>query len=143
LSNHVKDIVACDFFTVPTVQCRVLLVLIMLAHDRRRIVHFNTAEHPTAQWTAQQIVEAFAWDIAPRYLLRDRDAIYSHVIVLNERHLRRLLRSYADYYHHWRTHLSLEMDTPESRAVQPPEVGRVTKRPGVGGLHHHYERQAA
>ena len=59
LSNHVKDLVACDFFTVPTVQCRVLFVFIMLAHDRRRIVHFNVTEHPTAQWTAQQIVEAF------------------------------------------------------------------------------------
>jgi putative transposase len=46
LSNHVKDIVACDFFTVPTVQCRVLFVFIMLAHDRRRIMHFNVTEHP-------------------------------------------------------------------------------------------------
>jgi putative transposase len=184
LSNHVNDIVACDFFTVPTVQCRVLFVFIMLAHDRRRIVHFNITEHPTAQWTAQQIVEAFPWDTAPRYLLRDRDAIYgaafqtrvgnlgleevkiapqspwqnpygervigsirrdalNHVIVLNERNLRRVLRSYVDYYHHWRTHLSLEMDAPASRAVQPPELGAVRKRPKVGGLHHHYDRQAA
>jgi hypothetical protein len=76
LANHVKDIVACDFFTVPTVQCRVLFVFIMLAHERRHIVHFNVTEHPTAQWTAQQIVEAFPWDTAPRYLLRDRDSIY-------------------------------------------------------------------
>jgi hypothetical protein len=74
LANHVKDIVACDFFTVPTVQCRVLFVFIMLAHERRRIVHFNVTEHPTATWTAQQIVEAFPWDTAPRYLLRDRDS---------------------------------------------------------------------
>ena len=76
LNNHVKDIVACDFFTVPTATFRVLFVFIMLAHERRRIVHFNITEHPTAQWTAQQIVEAFPWDTAPRYLLRDRDAIY-------------------------------------------------------------------
>ncbi|MDH3604147.1 MAG: integrase [Candidatus Tectomicrobia bacterium] len=76
LNNHVKDIVACDFFTVPTVDFRVLFVFIMLAHDRRRIVHFNITEHPTAQWTAQQVVEAFPWDTAPRYLLRDRDSIY-------------------------------------------------------------------
>jgi hypothetical protein len=76
LSNHVKDIVTCDFFTVPTVQCRVLFVFIMLAHERRRIVHFNVTEHPTAQWTAQQIVEALPWDTTPRYLLRDRDSIY-------------------------------------------------------------------
>ena len=79
LANHVKDIVACDFFTVPTVQCRVLFVFIMLAHDRRRIVHCNITEHPTAQWTTQQIVEAFPWDTAPRYLLRDRDSIYSSI----------------------------------------------------------------
>jgi putative transposase len=76
LTNHVKDIVACDFFTVPTIQCRVLFVFIMLAHERRRIVHFNITEHPTAQWTAQQTVEAFPWDTAPRYLLRDRDSVY-------------------------------------------------------------------
>jgi putative transposase len=76
LNNHVKDIVACDFFAVPTVTFRVLFVFVMLAHERRRIVHFNVTEHPTAQWTAQQIVEAFPWDTAPRYLLRDRDSIY-------------------------------------------------------------------
>ena len=77
LNNHVKDIVACDFFTVPTVTFKVLFVFIILAHERRRIVHFNVTEHPTAQWTTQQIVEAFPWETAPRYLLRDRDAIYS------------------------------------------------------------------
>jgi len=77
LNNHVKDIVACDFFTVTTVTFRILFVFILLAHERRCIVHFNVTEHPTAQWTAQQIVEAFPWDTAPRYLLRDRDAIYS------------------------------------------------------------------
>lgn len=71
-----------------------------------------------------------------------RDAL-DQVIVLNERHLRRVLRSYVDYSHHWRTHLSLEMDAPESRAVQPPELGPVRKRPEVGGLHHHYDRIAA
>jgi putative transposase len=72
LTNHVHDIVACDFFLVPTATCRVLFVFIMLAHERRRIVHVNITAHPTAQWTAQQIVEAFPWDTAPRYLLRDR-----------------------------------------------------------------------
>src|SRR5437879_369259 len=65
----VQDIVACDFFIVPTATFRVFFVFIMLAHERRRIVHFNITEHPTAQWTAQQIVEAFPWDTAPRYLL--------------------------------------------------------------------------
>ena len=76
LNNHVQNLVACDFFTVPTATFRVLFVFIILAHKRRRIVHFNITEHPTAQWTAQQIVEAFPWDTAPRYLLRDRDSIY-------------------------------------------------------------------
>src|SRR5262244_1964048 len=76
LNNHIHDIVACDFFTVPTATFRVLFVFIMLAHERRRIVHFHITEHPTAQWTAQQIVEAFPWNTAPRSLLRDRDSIY-------------------------------------------------------------------
>lgn len=65
------------------------------------------------------------------------------VIVLNEQHLRRVLRSYVDYYHTWRPHRSLEMDAPEPRAVQPPELGPIRKLPEVGGLHHHYERKAA
>ena len=109
-------------------------------------MHFNVTAHPTEQWTAQQIVEAFPWNEAPRYLLRDRDSIYGarfrrrvtrlgieevitapcspwqnpfverligsirrdcldHVIVLNERHLKRVLSRYFNYYHHWRTHL--------------------------------------
>jgi hypothetical protein len=66
-----------------------------------------------------------------------------NVIVLNERHLKRVLSSYFDYYHRWRTHLSLAMDSPESRPVQPPTQGTVVECPEVGGLHHHYERLAA
>ena len=65
-----------DFFTVPTVTFRVFFVFIVLAHHRRRVIHFNVTEQPTAAWTAQQIVEAFPWDSAPSYLLRDRDGIY-------------------------------------------------------------------
>ncbi len=68
--------VAIDFFTVPTARLRVLFVLIVLAHDRRRVVYFNVTEHPTSEWTAQQLVEAFPWEPAPKYLLRDRDAVY-------------------------------------------------------------------
>jgi putative transposase len=184
LNNHVADIVACDFFTVPTATFHVLFVFILLAHERRRIVHCNITAHPTAQWTAQHIVEAFPWDTAPRDLLRDRDAIDSmavserlknmgiahvkiaprspwhnpycervigsirrdvlnHVIVLNERHLKRVLSAYIAYYHRFRTHLSLQMDCPHPRAIEPPETGRVIARPEVGGLHHHYERLAA
>ncbi len=76
LNNHVRDLVTIDFFVVPTVRFKVLFVLVILAQHRRRIVHFNVTEQPTAQWTAQQIIEAFPWDTAPKYLLRDRDAIY-------------------------------------------------------------------
>jgi hypothetical protein len=67
-----------DFFTVPTAGLRVLFVLIVLAHHRRRVVHFNVTEHPTAHWTAQQIVDAFPNDSAPSNLLRDRDPVYGH-----------------------------------------------------------------
>jgi putative transposase len=76
LKSHMRELVALDFFTVPTVGFKVLFVLIVLAHDRRKVLHFNVTEHPTAQWTAQQLVEAFPWDTAPKYLLRDRDAVY-------------------------------------------------------------------
>jgi putative transposase len=79
LANHVRDLVSLDFFTVPTARLRVLFVLVVLAHHRRRVVHFNVTEHPTAAWTAQQIVDAFPEDSAPSYLLRDRDSVYGHV----------------------------------------------------------------
>jgi putative transposase len=76
LDNHVRDLVSIDFFTVPTARLRVLFVLVVLAHHRRRVVHFNITEHPTAAWTTQQIVDAFPYDSAPSYLLRDRDQVY-------------------------------------------------------------------
>jgi transposase InsO family protein len=76
LDNHFRELVSIDFLTVPTATFRVLYVLVVLAHDRRRVVHFNVTEHPTAAWTAQQIVEAFPEETAPRFLLRDRDQIY-------------------------------------------------------------------
>ena len=183
LDNHAKDLVSIDFFTVPTVTFRVLYVLVVLKHERRQLVHFNVTEHPTAQWTAQQMVEAFPFDTAPRYLLRDRDAVYGerfrrrvtslgieevltaprspwqnpyaerligsirrecldHVIVINERHLKRLLSSYFTYYHRARTHLSLDKQSPDPRPVQPPDHGKVIAFPQVGGLHHEYRRAA-
>jgi putative transposase len=184
LDNYVRGLVSIDSFTVPTVRFQVLFVFLVLAHHRRRVVHFNVTANPTARWTAHQIVEAFPWDSAPRYLLRDRDSIYGswfrarvhslgieetliaprspwqspyverligsilrecldHVIGLNERHLKRLLASYFHYYHRWRVHRWLEMDSPDPRSVQPPELGEVVECPDVGGLHHHYERRAA
>ena len=79
LDNHAKDLVSIDFFTVPTATFRILYVLLVLRHERRQVVHFNITEHPTGQWTAQQMLEAFPWDQAPRYLLRDRDDVYDTV----------------------------------------------------------------
>ena len=77
LANHVGDLVSIDFFTVPTIRCQVMFCFLVLSHDRRRVLHFNVTPHPTAAWTARQIIEAFPWDTAPRYLLRDRDGVYS------------------------------------------------------------------
>jgi putative transposase len=82
LANHVGSLVSVDFFTVSTVMFKVLFVCVVLAHERRRVVHVNVTATPTAQWTAQQLVEALPWETAPRYLLRDRDgvcgAMFSH-----------------------------------------------------------------
>jgi transposase InsO family protein len=184
LANHARELVSIDFFTVPTASLRVLFVLVVLAHHRRRVVHFNITEHPTAQWTAQQIVEALPNDTATSYLLRDRDQVYGepfrhrvkglgitevltasrspwqnpfaervigsvrhecldHVLVLNERHLRRILTAYFAYYHRARTHLALEKDAPDGRRIEPPELGTIIPIPEVGGLHHRYVRPAA
>jgi hypothetical protein len=184
LANHLSALVSMDFFTVPTLTGRVLFVLVLLAHDRRRVVHVSVTEHPTAEWTAQQIVDAFPEDTAPKWLLRDRDTIYGdicqrrvasmgiteivsspsspwqnpyverligsirrdcldHVIVLGERHLRRVLTRYLAYYHGSRTHLSLDKDAPTARRTQHTTEGPVVEFSEVGGLHHRYERRAA
>ena len=184
LNIHAKQLVSTDFFVVPTVTFRVLYVFVVLAHERRRLLHFNVTSHPSPEWAAQQMVEALPWDDVPRYLLRDRDAIYGesfrarvrgigvrevltapqspwqnpyaerligsirrecldHVIVFNESSLRRLLNRYFTYYLRSRTHLALDKDSPESRPVQPPELGAVVELAEVGGLHHRYERRAA
>jgi putative transposase len=76
LENHVQSLVSVDFSVVPTIRFQVLYVFLVLAHDRRRVLHFGVTAHPTAEWTAQQLREAFPWDSAPRYLLRDRDRIF-------------------------------------------------------------------
>jgi transposase InsO family protein len=78
LNNHVKDLIAIDFFTVPTVTFRVFFVFLVLTHDRRQILHFNVTEHPTAEWAGRQLREAFPWDTAPQYMIRDRDGIYGN-----------------------------------------------------------------
>ena len=80
LANHVSQLASVDFFTLPTATFRVLFVFVVLAHARRRILHVSVTAHPTAAWTAQQLREAFPWDTAPRFLLRDRDAIYGSAV---------------------------------------------------------------
>jgi putative transposase len=79
LRNHIGQIVAADFFVVPTVTSRLLFVLVLLAHDRRRVRHIAVTAHPTAAWTAQQLREAFPWDEAPRDLLHDRDHAFDRL----------------------------------------------------------------
>jgi putative transposase len=76
LENHLRQLVSVGFFVVPTVGFKLLSVFLVFAHERRRVLHFNVAEHPTAEWTATQTAQAFPWDTAPRYLLRDRDRTY-------------------------------------------------------------------
>jgi hypothetical protein len=183
LKNHVGQIAAIDFFIVPPATFRTLYCFVVLLHDRREVVHFNVTDHPTAEWTAPQIIEAFPEDTAPRFLLRDRDQIYGeyfrqrvhgmaieeiitsprspwqnpyverligsmrrecldHVIVLNEDHLRRMLREYLHYYHHSRPHQALGRNSPTGREVEPPLKSEVISIPQVGGLHHLYRRAA-
>jgi len=80
LINHSKQLASIDFFTVPTVSFCILYVFLVLSHERRRVIHFNVTSHPTAQWTAQQLLHAFPFDSAPRYIIRDRDCIYGEVV---------------------------------------------------------------
>ncbi len=87
LENHIGDIAAIDFFVVPTVRFKLLYCFIVLRHDRRRVVHFNVAVHPTARWTGQQIVNAFPYDEAPRFMIRDRDGIYGVDFQLRVKHM--------------------------------------------------------
>jgi putative transposase len=81
LDNHITSMVSVDFFTVPTIRFEILYVFLILAYERRRIVHFAVTMHPTAEWTVQQLREAFPWDSAPRYLLRDGDRIFGNEFV--------------------------------------------------------------
>jgi len=74
--NHIQNTCSMDFFTIPTATFKILFALVILSHDRRKVVHFNVTTNPSAKWTAQQLVGAFPWDTAPKYLLRDRDSIY-------------------------------------------------------------------
>ena len=178
------DVVAADFFVVPTVFFELLFVFVILSHDRRRVVHFGVTAHPAAEGAARQLLGAFPWDSAPRDLLRDWDGSYGErfreaanwlgirgvltapqspwqnayverwigsirhacldpVILLNEATLRRVRKSYFEYYERSRTQLSPGKDAPISRPIGPRATGRVVEIPQVGGLHHRYERVAA
>ena len=184
LDNHVPDIAACDFFTVPTVTFRVLYVFIVLRHDRRQVVHFNVTDHPYAEWAAQQIINAFPYEEAPRFLIRDRDGIYGdyftkrvegmgieevpiaprspwqnpycerligsirrecldHMIILNEDHLRRILKSYFEYYHNSRRAVCHDiLDFPArvlANVFPPPSATRPQRKPIRGEYMNHRE----
>jgi transposase InsO family protein len=76
LRNQAEGVAAIDMFVVGSASFRLLYVMIILAHDRRKIVRAAVTQHPTAAWLSRQVTEAFPWDTAPRYLLRDRDASY-------------------------------------------------------------------
>ena len=184
LHNHLNCTASIDFLVVPTLTFKILFVLVVLSYDRRKVVHFGATANPTAEWTAQQITEAFPWDEAPRFLIRDRHRTYGqifrdrvtamgiadaptaprspwqngyvervigsirrecldHIIALDERHLRRTLKSYFAYYNKARTHLALNKDAPIPRPIAQVSSGRVVAIPEVGGLHHRYERLAA
>src|SRR5499426_1610834 len=183
LSNHAGEIVGLDFFVVPTATFRNLYCFIILLHERRRIIHFNVTANPTTAWTAQQMIEAFPEDSAPRFLLRDRDSIYGaefrsrvkgmrieevitaarspwqnpyaervigsirrecldHLIVISEKHLRRILKDYFRYYHESRPHESLGRNSPHPRVIELGQKGPIISIPEVGGLHHRYQRAA-
>jgi transposase InsO family protein len=179
LRNHAPDIAAMDLFVVPTIGFKLLYGFVIVRIDRRDLVWINVTSNPTAEWIARQITEAFPWDGAPRYMIRDRDRIYGavvtrrlramgirdkpivpaspwqngfaerligsirrecldHAIICGEAHLRRVLKSYADYYNRFRTHRSLNKDAPVSRSVQ--RTGVIRSGAILGGLHHHYGR---
>jgi transposase InsO family protein len=185
LHNHRELIAAMDFFTVPTLSFGVLYCFFVIAHDRRRILHFNITKHPTSAWVVQQLREAFPYDSAPKYLIFDREHTFhgevletveglgvipvrtavrspwqngvaerfvgncrrdalDHVIVLNERHLKRLMAEYLRYYHDDRTHLGLEKSTPAGRKMwtNPTGYRKVISMPRLGGLHHRYDLAA-
>lgn len=159
-------------------------MIVILSLDRRKLVHFAVTAKPTAEWTVQQVTEAFPWDEASRFVIRDRDCTYgstyreclnamgitdtpvsprspwqnayvervigstrreclNHVIVRDERHLRRILKQYMSYYNLSRTHLSLNKNPPMLRPVSPISKGRIVAIPEVGGLNHRYESLAA
>jgi transposase InsO family protein len=185
LSNHREAIAAMDFFTVPTLAFGALYCFFVIAHDRRRSLHFNVTRYPATAWVAQQLREAFPYDSAPEYLIMDREHTFNgevldtleslgvspvriairspwqngiaerfvgscrrdlldHVIVVNKRHLKRLMSEYVRYYNEDRTHLGLAKATPARRSAVATDNSnsKVVSIPRLGGLHHRYDRAA-
>ncbi len=185
LSNYRDAIAAMDFFTVPTLRLGVLYYFFVIAHHRRRILHCNVTRHPTTDWVAQQLRDAFPYDSAPRFLILDREHAFhdevletakslgitlvriavrspwqngvaerfvaschrdliDHVVVLNDRHLKRLMAEYVDCYHDDRTHLGLAKETPARRQPwdTPGSHHDIVSVPRLGGLHHRYDLAA-
>ena len=187
LKNHRDVITAIDFFIVPTFNFNILFVFFIIDHSRRKIVHFNITNHPSALWVIQQFRDAFPFDQIPKYLIMDRDKIFSSrvkgflerqlginpkvtyhrnpwqngiaerfvlsarndllnsVSVINEDHLRRLIKEYIEYYNNDRCHLSLERDSPLGRKAQekPSESGKIFSISKLSGLQHRYEWKKA
>ena len=182
LKNHASEIISIDFFCVPTINFKLLHVLVFLSHKRRKIIHFNITRNPTSEWAIQQLKNAFYDSDIPKFLIRDRDCRFGdlfkqsvsdfgireivtayrspwqngycervigsirrefldHLIILNENHLRKLLKEYFLYYNTQRTHLGLNKDSPESRPVQI--IGKIEKMAVANGLHNYYYRNVA
>lgn len=123
LENHVKDLVSIDFFVVPTATFRILFVMVVLAHDRRRVVQINVTEHPTARWTGEQIIQSFPNGSEPKYILRDRDSVYGE-------EFRERIRSIG----------SQEVETAPRSPWQNPYCERLIRRhtPGLPRSHHYF-----
>lgn len=158
LKNHASEIISIDFFSVPTINFKLLHVLVFLSHGRRKIIHYNITQNPSSEWCSQQLKNALYNCEQPKYLIRDRDCRFGnlfkqtvasfgirdvvtayrspwqngycervigsikrefldHIIVINESHLRKLLKEYFLYYNTQRTHLGLNKDSLEIREV--------------------------
>ena len=81
LHTHADGVASIDLFVVPTISFRLLYGLLILHHDRRQILWLGVTAHPTAEWISQQLTEAYGWKVAPRYIIRDRDAVYGDVVI--------------------------------------------------------------
>ena len=182
LKNHLKEIISIDFLSVPTIHFKLVHILVVIEHYRRKLIYFNVTKNPTEEWSIQQIRNLLFDNDTPKYLIRDRDKKYGrvvngrknrfginelvtayrspwqngyvervigsikrecfdHLIILNENHLRTILADYFSYYNKYRTHLGINKDLLEGRAIQAE--GTIYKIPVVNGLHHVYFRQAA